>query len=171
MYMKPKGELETPVMGKDQERQFFTECFRHYAMATQDVNRRRVDWDSKDVLFRSYIPESSWPYRSMVFDPRIFTALYEKGARLLANKPEGRLIPRSGGDALGAKINNELLSFQWDDNVRAAEQPMLAKWALMDLNARKYGASFAYVPWKWQRQVLRERDPKSKKEKIIGKAI
>lgn len=161
---------DVPVTGNPEEQAVFTEVYRHYAMATQDLNRRRVDWDAKDVLFRNYINENSWPYRAMMTDPRIFTAIFEKTSRILANKPEGRLIPRNGGDALGAKINNELLSWQWDDNTRAMDLPMLAKWAQLDQNTRKYGASFAYVPWKWQRQVLRHRDPLSKKDKIVGKS-
>jgi hypothetical protein len=162
---------DTQINGTPEEQETFSEVYRHYSMSTQDLRRRMVDWDSKDALFRNYINESSWPYRSMVTDPRVFTAIYEKTARILANKPEGRLIPREGGDALKAKINGELLSFQWDDNVRAEENPMLAKWAIMDQNARKYGASFAFVGWKWQRQVERIGQPFGKDSKEQGKAV
>src|SRR3990167_622669 len=112
--------MEIAVLGNTAERRTFTDIYRHYSMADEDLKRRIVDWDKKDNLFRSHIQENNWPYRAQVFDPRVFTALYEKTSRLLANKPTGRLIPREGGDALGAKINNELLSFQWDDNVRAS---------------------------------------------------
>lgn len=144
------------AVGTKQEQQAFKEVSWHYDMANQDLVKRMIDWDKKDTLFRSHINESSWPYRAQVFDPRVFTVLYEKTARILANKPQGRLIPREGGDALGAKINNELLMFQWDDNERVESLPMLAKWALMDQNARKYGASFGLATWRWQRQVRRE---------------
>jgi hypothetical protein len=162
---------DTPISGTPEERETFSEVYRHYSMSTQDLKRRMVDWDAKDALFRNYINESSWPYRSMVTDPRVFTAIYEKTARILANKPQGRLIPREGGDALKAKINGELLSFQWDDNARADENPMLAKWAIMDQNARKYGASFALCSWKWQRQVERIGQPFGKDTKEQGKAV
>jgi hypothetical protein len=162
---------DTPITGTPEEQETFSEVYRHYSMSTQDLQRRMVDWDAKDALFRNYINEGSWPYRSMVTDPRVFTAIYEKTARILANKPQGRLVPREGGDALKAKINGELLSFQWDDNVRADENPMLAKWAIMDQNARKYGASFALVPWKWQRQVERIGQPFGKDAKEQGKAV
>ena len=130
---------DVQIAGTPEERQTFSEAYRHYSMSTTDLHRRMVDWDTKDVLFRNYINETSWPYRSMVTDPRIFTIITEKTARILANKPEGRLIPREGADILKAKINNELLQFQWDDNQRVMETPMLGKWALMDQNARKYG--------------------------------
>lgn len=141
---------EVAVKGNTQERKAFTEVYRHYEMSTEDLDSRLSDFDTKDVLFRSHIEESTWPYRAMVFDPRTFTAIYEKTARLLANKPRGRLVPRESGDALGAMINNELLSFQWDDNERVDGTSMIAKWALMDMNARKYGASFGLVKWHYQ---------------------
>lgn len=147
---------EVAATGTKQERDTFKEVYNHFTLAREDLDQRIVDFDKKDTLFRSHINKEDWPYRSLVFDPRVFTALYEKTARLLANKPKGRMNPREGGDALGAKINNELLSFQWDDNERLDVIPMLAKWALMDLNARKYGASFGLCEWRWQRQVLKD---------------
>jgi len=55
--------------------------------------------------------------------------------------------------ALGAAINNELLSFQWDEAGRVDGMPMLAKYALMDMNARKYGASFAVAKWHFEERV------------------
>ncbi len=60
----------------------------------------------------------------------------------------GRLIPREGGDILAAKINNELLSFQWDQATHAGT--MISKYAMMDINTRKYGASFALSKWRYQ---------------------
>lgn len=157
---------EVPALGTKEEIQTFFEVDRHYSMATEDLDVRRKDWDKKDELFRSHINETRWPYRSLVFDPRTFTALYEKTARILANKPRGRVIPREGGDVVKAKIINELLSFQWDDNTRADNDSMLAKWAMMDQNARKYGASFGLAKWHWKRQVIRE----EKDGKKIGKS-
>ncbi len=143
------------IAGTDQDKETFKACLWHYQIARQDNIVRRKFFDTADVLFRSYIDESMWPYRSVVFDPRIVTTIFEKTARILANKPEGRLLPREGGDALGAKVNSELLSFQWDDNERSDSMPMLAKWNLMDMNARKYGASFGLCKWKWKRQIMR----------------
>lgn len=155
-------DTETPIQGTKQEQEAFIEVYRHYRLSTEDLDVRRRDFDKKDVLFRSFISKNNWPYRAVVFDPRIFTILYEKTARILANKPRGRMQPRESGDALGAKINNELLNFQWDDNERVNESPMLAKWALMDLNARKYGASFALCKWHYQRQVTTDKDGNKK---------
>lgn len=151
------------IRGTKEEQELFTQKLRHYEMAVQDLSIRLKDFDTKDVLFRSHIEEASWPYRAQVFDPRTFTALYEKTARIMANKPRGRLVPREGGDSLGAQINNALLDFQWDDNERVDGMPMLAKWSLMDLNARKYGASFALVKWHYQTRL----DPFDKKRMLF----
>lgn len=153
---------EIAVVGNTQEKQTFKEVYNHFILAREDLEQRIKDFDKKDILFRSHINKEDWPYRALVFDPRTFTALYEKTARLLANKPRGRMTPREGGDVLGAKINNELLSFQWDDNERLDATAMLAKWALMDLNARKYGAAFGLTEWRWQRQVVRKGDKEGK---------
>ena len=153
---------ELPIAGTKQEQRLFTDVFRHYVMAKEDLATRIIDFDKKDILFRSHIDEKNWPYRSLIFDPRVFTAIFEKTSRILANKPRGRMVPRESGDALGARINNELLSFQWDDNDRADNNPMLAKWAMMDLNARKYGASFGLAKWKYERQVKRSVNKKEK---------
>lgn len=153
---------DIPTVGTQEEQKLFTEVFRHYEIATEDLNTRIKDFDKKDVLFRSHIPEENWPYRSLIFDPRIFTSIFEKTSRLFANKPRGRMLPREGGDVLKAKINNEILNFQWDENERADNSPMLAKWALMDQNARKYGASFAFVPWKYERKAYKDKEGEGK---------
>lgn len=141
------------IRGNNQERGTFTEVMDHYDMAKEDLNVRAKSWDTVDELFRSHIDDSSWPYNAEVFDPRVFTAIFEKTARLLARKPRGRLVPREGGDSLGAHINNELLKFQWDDNFRVDDLPMVAKWSMMDMNARKYGASFGLVKWHYERRI------------------
>jgi len=153
--MKPK---EKKIYGNEAERELFTELNHHYEMAKEDLAQRIIDFDKKDILFRSHIDEKNWPYKAMVFDPRVFTSLYEKTARTFANKPRGRLVPREGGDTLGSHINNEVLSFQWDENERADNQSMLSKWSLMDLNARKYGASFGLAKWRYQ---------KNRKNKVV----
>ncbi len=45
---------------------------------------------------------------------------------------------------------------------RVDNQPMLAKWAMMDQNARKYGASFALCKWRFERKVKKTTDDKGK---------
>jgi len=116
------------------------------------TGRNRIgitSFDEADEMFRNWINESTWPYDALLFDPRIFTFIFEKTSRLIADKPEPHLTPREGGNVLMAKINNLLLDFQWDQATNGGS--MLQKWAMMDMNCRKYGASFGLVKWRYEK--------------------
>jgi hypothetical protein len=160
-----KGK-EIVVKGTEAEQKLFTEVHSHYLMAREDLEQRiyrKNGFDDADKMFASFIDEANWPYRSLMFDPRPYTVILEKSARLIGSKPKGRLVPREGGDSLGAYINNELLDYQWEDNSRLG-QSMIAKWILMDQNVRKYGSSFALVDWHYERFTVKDDKGKYKKE-------
>jgi len=139
-----------------QDEQTFREVRQHHEIGFQETDRRAtgknrmgtISFDEADELFRSWIDENKWPYDALLFDPRVFTFIFEKTSRLISNKPQGKLIPRSGANQLGARINNELLSYQWDMATQGGT--MLSKWSLMDINARKYGSSFAITKWRYE---------------------
>lgn len=142
--LEPKG---TPA-----EVSTFHDVNKHYVMAKNDLltrTSRKNGFDDADKMFASYIDESSWPYSSTLFDPQPYTTILEKSARLVGSKPKGRMVPREGGDALGAYINNELLSYQWDDNARLGES-MIAKWIGGDQGTRKYGSKFGLAKWRYE---------------------
>lgn len=144
----------SPTSRKEEE--VFHECKWHTDIGFQETDRRAtgrnqigtISFDEADELFRSWIDENNWPYDALLFDPRIFTFIFEKTSRLISNKPKGRLTPREGSDVLSAKINNALLDYQWDMSNNGGT--MLEKWAMMDMNARKYGASFALAKWRYE---------------------
>lgn len=147
----------TPIepSGTKDERILFRDVHNHYTTSKQDLETRitrKNGFDDADKMFASHIDESNWPYRSMVFDPRPYTVIVEKSGRLIGAKPKGRLVPREGGDSLGAVINNELLNFQWDDNSRLGES-MVSKWIKMDQGTRKYGKKFGLCKWKYETKV------------------
>lgn len=149
------ADKTTIVRGTDSEIKSFTEVSSHYQLARQDLETRiyrKNGFDDADKMFASHIDENNWPYRSLMFDPRPYTVVLEKSARLIGSKPKGRLIPREGGDSLGAYINNELLDYQWEDNSRLG-QSMISKWIMMDQNVRKYGSSFAIVDWHYECRI------------------
>lgn len=108
----------------------------------------RISFKEADELFRSYIDENNWPYDAILFDPRVFTFIFEKTSRLIANKPKGVVTAREGGDVLKARLNEELLSYQWDMANHGGS--MISKWTQMDMNTRKYGASFALCKWRYE---------------------
>lgn len=142
------------VQGTDSEVQAFTEVSSHYQLSRQDLEQRiyrKNGFNDADKMFASHIDENNWPYRSLMFDPRPYTVILEKSARLIGGKPKGRLVPREGGDTLGAYINNELLDYQWEDNSRLG-QSMISKWIMMDQNVRKYGSAFAIVDWHYEKR-------------------
>ena len=148
--------IVTQPRGTTEEVKTFTECYRHTTIAKADLEQRifrKNGFDDADKMFASYIDEASWPYSSTLFDPRPYTVIVEKSARLIGSKPKGRMIPREGGDALGAYINNELLSYQWDDNSRLGEA-MISKWIMMDQGVRKYGSKFALCKWRYECKVI-----------------
>lgn len=159
---------EAPAVGTETERRLFTEVKSHYDMADEDLRtriQRKNGFDDADKLFSNYIDESrdKWPYQSVVFDPRVATAIWEKNARLIANKPKGRLVPREGSDEVGAYINNELLSWEWDQ-VSRVDEPMVAKIAALDMNARKYGSAFGVVTWRYEHRAVMDKDGTAKRK-------
>ncbi len=143
--------MKTAIQGTQEEQTLFKEVHAHYTTAREDLDQRierKNGFNDADRMFSSFLDEKSWPYRSTMFDPRPYTVIQEKSARLIGSKPKGRLVPREGGDTLGAYINNELLSYQWDDNSRLGET-MLSKWIQVDQSTRKYGASFFLNKWRY----------------------
>lgn len=141
---------------KKTEEQIFGEVKHHAEIGFQETDRRSwgknrigaISFNEADELFRSWIDEGKWPYDALLFDPRVFTFIFEKTSRLISNKPKGKLIPREGSDILAAKVNGSLLDYQWDmANIGGS---MISKWALMDINTRKYGAAFALCKWRYE---------------------
>ncbi len=143
----------------EKERQVFSEIKHHTELGFHETDRRTtgknrigsLSFNEADELFRSWLNETNWPYDALLFDPRVFTFIFEKTSRLIANKPKGHLTPRESSDMLSARINNSLLDYQWDNaNVGGS---MLSKWSIMDINTRKYGSAFALCKWRYERDA------------------
>lgn len=131
-----------------QKEGILNEVMSHYDQWTQDRDirkNRKNGWDDITAAYWGKLPKD-WPYNTKVVDPRIRTSIIEKNARLLNSKLRGRLVPREGGDILGAKINNAILDFQWDTANWGGT--MLSKWSMMDMDTRLYASKFGLVYWK-----------------------
>jgi len=134
----------------------FTEVRRHADIGFNDTQRRTlgkqrigsISFNEADEMFRSWIEENNWPYDALLFDPRIFTFIFEKTSRLIAAKPRGKLQPRTSSDIIAAKINNAILDSQWD--LANYGGTMISKWSMMDMNTRKYGAAFGLNKWRYE---------------------
>lgn len=119
----------------------------HYSRSVDDMDQRRLrknGWNDVLNAYHGVLP-SNWPYITKVHDPVIRTTILEKTARLFNGRLRGRLVPRETGDVIKAKINNAILEYQWDKAQKGGS--MLEKWALMDMQTRLYGASFAQCYW------------------------
>jgi hypothetical protein len=147
----------SPNVLSPEEQTTFNEVRWHWQWGFGETQKRATgrnrmgitSFDEADELFRNWINEATWPYDALLFDPRVFTFIWEKTSRLIANKPKPRLTPREGGDVLMAKINNVLLDYQWDQATNGGS--MLEKWAMMDMNTRKYGAAFGLCKWRYEK--------------------
>lgn len=129
-------------------RETLKEVDQHYQMWTQDNDtrlNRKGGWNDITDAYYGKLP-NDWPYITKIVDPRIRTSLIEKNARLINNKLRGRLVPREGSDILGAKINNALLDFQWDNANDGGS--MLTKISISDMDTRLYQSKFGLVKWK-----------------------
>jgi hypothetical protein len=157
-FVVKKTDTVAKVNSSDDDLRLLDEVNQHYSMSSDDLDTRKPDWDKKDELFNCWLSEdkSKWPYESLVFDPRIWTFIIDKSSRLIAGKPKGRLVPRENGDELGAMINNSLLDFYWDDVSRVGNESMISRWIRMDQTCRRRGASFAFVPWHYEKQNGKE---------------
>ena len=120
----------------------------HYNTWRTDNDTRRFrenGWNDVIDAYWGRLPDE-WPYQSRVIDPRIKTTILEKKSRLTNSKLRGRLVPREGGDVMKARINNQLLDFQWDNANDGGS--MNSKWGSMDQDARLFASAFGFVPWR-----------------------
>jgi len=140
-YKKRKTpQSQTPILQEVQT---------HYADWTEDRDIRMTrenGWNDVLDAYFGRLPEN-WPYLSQVVDPVLRTTIVEKKARLTNSKLRGRLVPREGADITGARINNALLDFQWDNAKDGGS--MNHKWGLMDQDTRLFASCFGLVTWKY----------------------
>lgn len=134
------------------DEELLTEIGEHYTKGFSENDTRRVRKNGWNDVLKTYFGNlpANWPYIARVTDPVIRTTILEKTARLFNGKLKGNLVPREGGDIIKAKIQNSILDYQWD----AAKEggSMLEKWALMDMQTRLFGGSFALSFWKNQEE-------------------
>jgi len=145
-----------PVMYSSKKDEILVEVTSHYQDWKEDNDTRRIrdnGWNDITDAYYGKLPDD-WPYNSYVVDPVMSTTLIEKNARLLNSRLKGRLVPREGGDAVKARINNAILDFQWDNANLGGS--MLSKWSMMDMDTRLYGSKFALNCWK----VIKDDDGK-----------
>lgn len=134
----------------DNSEDLLMEVSSHYKQWTDDMQIRITRNNGFDDIIDAYygkLPDD-WPYISRVVDPCIRTTLIEKNARILNAKLKGRLVPREGGDTVGALLNNGVLDYQWDNANEGGS--MMIKLENADMNTRLVGSTYADVFWKYE---------------------
>lgn len=129
------------------------ELQEHYHEAEKELDSRIQDstrgFDVYDRLYRNYIQKSKWAFKAMVTDGRATTLINRKTDRLLSNKMTGKMTRTGGGgNELGARIQTELIHWQWNMIDNCTDEPMMVRLRRFDLSARRYGAAFALVPYR-----------------------
>lgn len=125
------------------------EVIDHYKKWNEDNDKRltrKHGWNDITDAYYGKLPDD-FPFINRVTDPKIKTVLIEKNARVINSKLRGRLVPREGGDVIGARINNALLEYQWDNANYGGS--MLLKWGMMDIDTRLYGTKFGLCHWRY----------------------
>jgi len=136
-----------PIKTNKNDEELLREVTLHYNMWNEDnENRqsRKNGWDDVTDAYYGKLP-ADWPYISKVVDPVLRTTIIEKNSRLMNSKLRGRLVPREGGDVIGARLNNAVLDFQWDTANHSGT--MLEKWSIAEQDTRLYSTKFAEVSW------------------------
>jgi hypothetical protein len=137
-------------MTSEEKRKLKKEVLEHYEDWNEDNQKRLTrhnGWNEITDAYLGVLPED-WPYMTRIVDPKIRTTLIEKNSRLLNAKLRGRLVPREGGDTIGALLNNAVLDFQWDNANDGGS--MMVKVEISDMDTRLYGSKFMYVYWKYE---------------------
>jgi len=114
----------------------------------EDYLRLKRDlWDQVEQLFHNqladYISESS---KSQVFDSKLTTLTLERGYRVMAQLPTGKVRPISTNDTGDAKLKNLLLDKYVIPNANA-QFDFLTKLRMVDIYSNVYGNFFAMVDW------------------------
>lgn len=152
---KKVKKLAKPTKKKDNH-DLYIDVFEHYKSWTSDNDirlTRKRGWNEITDVYWGKLPDD-WPFISHTTDPRIRTSLIEKTARLVNAKLRGRLSPRKGGTVLGARLNNSLLDYQWDNAKHGGT--MYNKLSICDQDTRLYASKFGLVEW----TVEKEKDTK-----------
>lgn len=133
------------------------------ALLTSRITDARYGFDNYDKIYQTYLDPAKWPYAVKLATPRGFTAIYNKTTRVIGGKFTGRVEPMEQSDEDGAKIASEHFRFSVERFNQYCDQSLEAKIAILDTNARLYGAGFLRTYWKTEYKTIKV---KGKKKRI-----
>jgi len=115
--------------------------------AEEYLSTKRVLWDDCEKLFHNQLTDSiSGTTKSQVFDPKLTTLTLERGYRVMAQLPTGKVKGISKNDIGGSKLMNLLLDKYVVPNANA-QFDFLTKLRMTDIYSNVYGNFFVLVDW------------------------
>jgi hypothetical protein len=123
------------------------------AQQRQNPDFRRFDRYYK--LFRSYIPDGRWPWRSKIFVPYAFSTVITVLSKMVANDPTIEFAPRPKDEdpdqkvVEKAKLLSKLFSYQWSNAKGFAK---LVDWVLITLI---FGKGVVKIYWRYEKDEVK----------------
>jgi len=116
--------------------------------ASEDyLSTKRPLWDEYEALFHNQLTDSiSGTTKSQVFDPKLATLTLERGYRVMAQLPTGKVKGISDNDIGASKLMNLLLDKYVIPNANA-QFDFVTKLRMADIYSNVYGNFFALVDW------------------------
>jgi len=108
---------------------------------------KRTLWDECENLFHNKLSSTiAKTTKSQVFDPKLTTLLLERGYRVMAQLPSGKVKGVSRNDTGASELMNLILEKYVFPNANA-QFDFLTKLRMMDIYSNLYGNFFAMVDW------------------------
>ena len=122
--------------------------------AEDSLVTKRLMWDDLERLFHNQLTDSvSANTKSQVFDPKLTTLTLERGYRVMAQLPTGKVKPISSNDIGTTKLLNLVLDKYVIPNANA-QFDFLTKLRMTDIYSNIYGNFFAMVDWDVKRMAM-----------------
>lgn len=92
-------------------------------------------------LYRNYLQDKAYPWRSNLFVPETFSAIETVLPRMTANKAKINLTPREISDEGNVEVNEQIIDWEWDEMEMQEVLKLWAKEMLM------YGTGILKLTW------------------------
>jgi len=150
---KDKKEFNTTKdtgegLGSQKEDKIVADCKSNADASWDYIQPLRDGWDEKEALLICKLKDeisTDDAVDSGVFDPRLATIVFERTARVMAQRAKGKAYGTSKDDIGKNKFMNLLRDYYYKN--ANYWRSMIIKERMMDLYSMVYGTMFALVPW------------------------
>lgn len=124
------------------------------ALIDERISHKQFGFDTMDRLYQVTLNKNKWPYSVALATPRGFTALFNKGTRMIGGRLTGRIDATEMSDETGAMIATEHFKWSVSRYNQHSDRPVEAEIFMWDQNTRTYGAGFAMPYWKTEYKMI-----------------